>query len=459
MIDDILEFSRIETGRLTIEQHAFDLQLVVEEVAEQLQPHAETQGVELIVDFPPGVPRQLAGDGARIRQVLTKLAGNAVKFTPEGHVLIAVECAGGTPDRAQIRISVTDTGIGVAPEKLANLFREFTQGDASTTRRHGGTGLGLAICKQVVERMGGSIHAESSPGRGSKFWFDLSLTVPAQAPDTAPLTSLVGLRALIVDDNEVRRRVMREQVSNWGVRGTGLASSVEAPAEILAAQGRGDPYHFLIADSRMPDMDAASLAASVKSDPVHSPAVILLASMGGCNAVRGMEGSLVDACLVKPVRQSQLFEALARARSRRGLAALAVQVGWQAGHSPGSPAARVLVADDNAINQKVAVRMLEGLGLEADVSASGRAAVEMVRLKPYDLVLMDWQTPSTGGGEAAMEIRKGEPPERHTPMIAMTVETGADCLDGCLASGMDDILRKPIRMEELSAMLRRWIPA
>ena len=166
-----------------------------------------------------------------------------------------------------------------------------------------------------------------------------------------------------------------------------------------------------------------------------------------------------DACVVKPVRQSQLFEALARARSRRGLAALAAQVGWQAGHSPGSPAARVLVADDNAINQKVAVRMLESLGLEADVSASGRAAVEMVRLKAYDLVLMDWQTPSTGGGEAAMEIRKDEPPERHTPIIAMTVETGADCLDGCLASGMDDILRKPIRMEELSAALRRWIPA
>ncbi len=458
VIDDILEYSRVETGRLTIRYRAFDLQLVVEEVAEQFQLQAETQGVELIVDFPPDVPRHLAGDGGRIRQVLTNLVGNAVRFTPEGHVMIGVECDGGGQHSAHIGISVTDTGIGVAPGKLAKLFREFTQVDASTTRRHGGTGLGLAISKQLVELMGGSIHAESSPGRGSKFWFDLTLTVPAQAPDTTPTRSLVGLRALIVDDNEVRRRVMREQVSNWGVRGTGLASCVQAPAEILEAQRTGDPYHFLIANFQMPGMDAASLAASVKSDPVRSPAVILLASIGGCIEVRGMEGGHVDACLVKPVRQSQLFEALSSARSKRGLASLAAQVGSQVGPSPAHPAARVLVADDNAINQRAAVGMLQSLGLNVDVSASGVAAVEMLRLKRYDLVLMDWPAPSTGH-EAAMEIRKGEPPDRHIPIIAMTVETGADCLDGCLASGMDDILPKPIRMEDLSAALRRWIPA
>lgn len=172
-----------------------------------------------------------------------------------------------------------------------------------------------------------------------------------------------------------------------------------------------------------------------------------------------MEGTQVDACLVKPVRQSQLFEALSNARSKRDLAALAAQVGWQGGNSSSHSTARVLVADDNAINQKVAVRMLQSLGVSAEVSANGWAAVEMLRLKPYDLVLMDWQMPSTGGQEAAIEIRKGEPADRHTPIIAMTVESGADCLDGCLASGMDDILLKPIRMEELSATLRRWIPA
>jgi CheY-like chemotaxis protein len=307
--------------------------------------------------------------------------------------------------------------------------------------------------------MGGSIHAESSPGRGSKFWFDLTLTVPAQPPDTAPATSLAGLRALIVDENEVCRRVMREQVSNWGVRSTGLASSVQAPLEILAAQRTGDPYHFLIADLQMPGRDAASLAASIESDPVLRPALILLSSIGGCSVVRGMDGGHVDACLVKPVRQSQLFEALLSARSRRGLASLAAEVGSPSGPSPDHLAALVLVADDNAINRKAAVGMLESLGLNAEVAASGRAAVEMLRLKTYDLVLMDWQTPSTGVREAAIEIRKGEPPDRRTPIIAMTAETSADCLDDCLASGMDDILRKPIRMEDLSATLRRWIPA
>ena len=443
-----------------IKHRAFDLQLVVEEVAEQFQLQAETQGVELIVDFPPGVPRHVAGDGGRIRQILTNLVGNAVKFTPQGHVLIAVECASSGPYSTDIRISVTDTGIGVAPEKLANLFRKFTQADASTTRRHGGTGLGLAISKQLVELMGGSIHAESSPGRGSKFWFDLTLTVPAQPPgkmDSA--TNLVGLRALIVDHNEVRRRVMREQVSNWGLRGTGMANWVQAPAEILEAQRMGDPYHFLIANFQMPDMNAASLAAAVKSDPVRSPAVILLVSIGGCGEVRGMEGTSVDACLLKPLRQSQLFEALSSARSKRGLASLAARVGSQAELSPDRAAVRVLVADDNATNQKVAVSMLQNLGLHADLSAGGWAAVEKLRSKAYDLVLMDWQVPSTGVQEAAMEIRKREPPDRHIPIIAMTAETSADCLDDCLASGMDDILRKPIRMEDLSAALRRWIPA
>ena len=377
VIDEILEFSRIQTGRLRMEHHTFDLQSMVEEVAELSQLQAEAQGLDVIVDFSPGVPRHLAGDDGRIRQVLTNLAGNAVKFTPRGHVLIAVDCAGRAGHSAQIRISVSDTGTGVAQEKLASLFREFTQADTSRTRRHGGTGLGLAISKQLVELMGGSIHAESSPGRGSKFWFDLPLTVPAQAPcEMEPATKLVGLRALIVDRNVVRRRLTGEQISNWGVRGTGLASRDAAPAEILAAQRTGDPYHFLIVDVQMPEMDAASLAAVVRSDPAHGPAVILLTPAGGCREARGMEGIHVDACVAKPVRQSRLFEALSSAWSKRGLAALATHVdGYRGGRRP----ALVLVADDNAINQKVAVRMLESLGVNADVSANGDAAVEMAR--------------------------------------------------------------------------------
>src|ERR1017187_2212190 len=461
VIDDILEFSRIESGHLTILSHAFDLQLLVEEVAELLEPQAEARNLELIVDFPATVPRRLLGDDGRIREVLTNLAGNAVKFTQQGRVLIAVESASSPPGSAQIRISVTDTGIGIAPQQLANLFRRFTQADGSSTRRYGGAGLGLAISKELVALMGGEIHAESSPGRGSKFWFSLPLTLdPEPPPDPAPSTSLDRLRTLIVDDNEVNRRVVHLQVSRWGMRDTSFATSLQALEEIRAAQRTGDPYHFLIADFQMPDMDGASLAAAVKNDPAtHNTIVVMLASIGRWRELQGLDCAHVDACLVKPVRQSQLLEALSSAWSRRSLAALAAQVEQHAGRAPDHSPARVLVADDNAANRQAAVRMLESLGLRADVSANGREAVDMLRLLPYDLVLMDCQMPFMNGQEAAIEIRKREPPDHRTPIVAMTAETGATCLDDCLASGMDDILLKPVRREKLMATLHRWLPA
>jgi two-component system sensor histidine kinase/response regulator len=407
------------------------------------------------------VPRQLLGDDGRIREVLANLAGNAVKFTQQGRVLIAVECASSPPRGAQVRISVTDTGIGIAPQQLANLFQKFTQADASSTRRYGGAGLGLAISKELVALMGGEIHAESSPGRGSKFWFSLPLTLdPDPPPSPAPSTSLDRLRTLIVDDNEVNRRVVHLQVSRWGMRDTSFASSLQALEEIRTAQRTGDPYHFLIADFQMPDMDGASLAAAVKNDPAtHNTIVVMLASIGSWRELKRLDCAHVDACLVKPVRQSQLLEALSSAWSRRSLAALAAQVEQHAGRAPDHSAARVLVADDNAANRQAAVRMLESLGLRADVSANGREAVDMLRLLPYDLVLMDCQMPFMNGQEAAIEIRKREPPDRRTPIVAMTAETGADCLDDCLASGMDDILLKPVRREKLMATLHRWLPA
>jgi CheY-like chemotaxis protein len=283
---------------------------------------------------------------------------------------------------------------------------------------------------------------------------------PQPPPHTAPSSNLEGLRTLIVDPNEVHRRVVHEQVSSWGMRGASLAGGVQALEEIRAAQRTGDPYHFLIADFQLPDMDGAALAAAVKSGPAtRNTIVVMLASIGSWPEVRRREGAHVDACLVKPIRQSQLFEALSSAWSKRSLAALAAQLEPRAERAPHHSPGRVLVADDNAVNRKVAVRMLESLGLTADVSANGREAVEMLLLLPYDLVLMDCQMPFMNGPEAAIEIRQREPPDRHTPIIAMTAETGAECLDDCLASGMDDILLKPIRMETLRATLHRWLPA
>jgi signal transduction histidine kinase/CheY-like chemotaxis protein len=461
VINDILDFSSIDAGRLTVEPQAFDLRLLVEQVAELWEPQADAKNLEIIVDFPPHVPRRLVGDAGRIRQVLTKLTGNAVKFTHKGHVRISVECAGRMPDNVQIRMSVADTGIGVAPEKLALLFRKFTQADPSTTRHYGGAGLGLAISKQLVELMGGSIHAESSPGEGSQFWFSLPLKVdPEPWLITVPSGRLDGLRTLIVGDSEVNRQMVCEHISGSGMRHTSFANGVEALEAVRAAQCAGDPYHFLIADFQVPGMDGVALAAAVKNDlPIQKTIVVMLASIGNWREIRRLVGTHADACLVKPVRQSQLLEALSNAWSKRSLAALATEVETLSKHASDHSPARVLVADDNVISQKVAVRMLENLGLRADVSANGLEAVEMLRLLPYDLVLMDCQMPMMNGQEAATEIRKREPPGRHTPIIAMTAEAGADCLDSCLASGIDDLMLKPIRMEVLMSTLHRWLPA
>ena len=461
VVDDILDFSRIETGRLIIKAHAFDLQLLVEEVAESLAPEAEARQLELVVDFPPGVPRQLVGDDEHIHQVLANLARNAVKFTNKGHVRIAVECLSREQHCAQICISVTDTGVGVAPRQLTDIFRLFAQADNSNASLPSGTGLGLAICKELVVLMGGEIHAESSLDRGSKFWFSLSLTVdPEPPPLPASSTSLARLRVLIVDHNEVHRRAVHQQVWRWGMRGTSFAATLPALEEIRAAQRTGDPYQFLIADFQMPGMDGASLAAAIRNDPAtHNTIVVMLASAAGWREAQRLDCSQVDAWLVKPVRQSQLLEALSSAWSKRSLAALAMQVERHAGCAPDCSPARVLVADDNAANRSAAVRMLESLGLRADASANGQEALEMLRLLPYDLVLMDCQMPFGNGQEAAIEIRRREAPDHRTPIVAMTAETGADCLDDCLASGMDDILRKPVRRDKLMATLHRWLPA
>jgi signal transduction histidine kinase/CheY-like chemotaxis protein len=461
VIDDILDFSRIATGRLALEPRAFDLHSLVEEVAQVLGPHAESQRLELIVDFPASVPRHFLGDAARIHQVLTNLAGNAVKFTQKGHVLIAVECDTATPDGAQIRLSVTDTGIGVAPEQLANLFQGFNQADNTTTRRYGGTGLGWAISKQLVELMGGSIHAESSPGQGSRFWFTLPLAaVPRPPASPTPPSNLQGLRVLIVDHNEVTRRVLRRQVSSWGMRAVTCAGGLQALKEVATAQQSGDPYHFLIADFQMPDVDGASLATALKSDPAtHTVTLVMLVSIGNWREGQRLAGALDYECLLKPTRQSQLFETLSGAWSKRSLMALAARLEPPPLRAPGHSPARVLVADDNVVNRKAAVRMLESIGLRAHASANGSEAVEMLLRTPYDLVLIDCRMPLSNGHKAAAEIRKREEPNRHTPIVAMTAESGADCLDDCLASGVDDVLLKPVGIEQLRATVLRWLPA
>ena len=467
VINDILDFSKIEAGKLAIESFPFDLRLVMEEVNEMLAPRAQDKLLDLVLEYSPLVPRHFVGDAGRIRQVVTNLVGNAVKFTATGYVLIRVESAGEQEGRAAIRVSVEDTGPGIPTNKMDTLFREFSQVDASTTRKYGGTGLGLAISKQLVELMGGAVGVESVSGEGSRFWFTLPLTLDAQ-PHAAPVPAddLRGLRVMIVDDIEVNRRVLHEQITSWQMRnGSFPDAGGVIPALRLAAEA-GDPYQFVLLDYQMPGMDGASLAAAIKADPaLAGTSLIMLTSIGQWSEVRSGAGGAIDACLVKPVRQSQLLNTLATTWSKKLLAGAPppaksrIQTGEikldLAREFAGSQI-RVLVAEDNIVNQKVATRMLEKLGLRADVAANGREAVEMCELLSYDVVFMDCHMPEMDGYAATREIRRRAGASGRMAIIAMTAEAMEGCRAQCIGAGMDDYIVKPVKLEELLGALRKW---
>jgi len=463
VINDILDFSKIEAGRLSIESHPFDLRVLVEEVAEMLQPQAEEKKLDIVVYYPASAPRNFMGDSSRIRQVLVNLAGNAVKFTHGGHVLFSIECLPSENLNQMVTLSVTDTGIGIPPEKVKALFQKFSQVDASTTRRYGGTGLGLAISKQLVEMMGGTIWVRSAPGEGSTFSFALPLPCDGQPSTTEPAASaLQGLRALIVDDNEINRRVIKEHTATWGMESSCFGSSPRALEELRAAASGGSPYHFVIADYHMPEMNGVHLASAIKSDPkTRNSIVAMLTSMNGWRNCRDGHGDCVDVCLVKPVRQAQLLRALVSARSKQmadSLAALADATDTSSSKAAEAGPVRVLVAEDNVANQKVLVRMLESAGLRADVAGTGREAVDMLRLIPYDLVLMDCQKPEMSGHQAVREIRLREGAGLRTPIVSMKTDYQDRCGQRCLECGMNDSLVKPVRVQDLLKVIKRLVP-
>jgi PAS domain S-box-containing protein len=461
VINDILDFSRIEAGKLHIELAPFDLPLVIEEVNEMLAHRAEDNDVDLIVEYPRTAPRGFIGDAGRIRQILTNLVGNAVKFTEHGDVAISVECESRDDRRASMRISVRDTGIGIAADKLTTLFEKFSQVDGSPTRRYGGTGLGLAISKQLAELMGGTIGVRSVPGEGSTFWFTVPLPLGPEL-NPAPAAELEGLRVLIVDDNDLNRRVLHEQVSHWGLRDTRFASPGEVIPAMREARASDDPYHFVLLDYQMPEMDGASLAAAIKADPeIRDTSLIMLTSVGHLSEVRTLEGADVDASLVKPVRQWQLLNALSTSWAKRTGAPVverkASGVAAPVAESFEGSGIRVLLAEDNIVNQKVAARMLERLGLRTDVAADGREAVAMFQLAWYDLILMDCQMPEMDGYAATEAIRTIERGERRVTIVAMTAEAIGGARERCLSAGMDDYIAKPVKFESLVEVLRKWV--
>ncbi len=460
VLNDILDFSKIEAGKVELETTEFDLQEVVEEVGRLLAESAQSKGLELVTYCQAGMPTLVRGDPGRFRQVLLNLVGNAVKFTERGEVVVRANRVEESAESIVVRVEVVDTGIGIDPARQEHLFGAFTQADASTTRRYGGTGLGLALVKRLVELLGGEIGLKSEPGRGSTFWFTVPLMKqpparPAPAP-AAPL--LAGVRVLVADDNETNRLILAEQLGSWGARSCAVAGAQDALEELRAAARSRHPYRLAILDMQMPEMGGLELAHAIAADPALAALDVLVLSSGVelTEAERRQNG--IRLSLMKPVRQSELHAALTRVvaggeerRSGRP------QQGSLAASSHEGSRGRILVAEDNAVNQTVAMAMVRKLGYQADLARDGREAVEAVFGRDYEAVLMDCQMPGMDGYQATAEIRRREAERGHVPIIAMTASAMAGDRERCLAVGMDDYVSKPIHLEDMEAVLARWV--
>lgn len=460
-ITDVLDFSKIEAGKLEIDLIDFDLRSAVEQAVSLLAARAQAKGLELACLVHHDVPTSLRGDPGRLRQVLTNLLGNAIKFTEKGEVILRARLAKETEEAVVVRFEITDTGIGIPPQVREGLFQPFMQADSSTTRKYGGTGLGLAISKDIVQLLGGEIGVESELGKGSTFWFAMPLDKQMENTPALPLPrgDIQGLRVLVVDDNAPNRTILRSQIVSRGMASDVAESGPVALEMLRAAVNRNEPYHVGILDMQMPDMDGVELARAIKDDPaLETVRLILLTSFGQPGDAKAAHQAGAAAYLMKPVRESQLFECIARvmgAPTERAAAPLITRHNLQEEKARALP--RVLIAEDNTLNQKVAAGMLEEIGYKADVASTGREAVDAVSRIAYDLVLMDCEMPQTDGYAATAQIRQREGTARHTPIIAMTAHATDNHREKCLAAGMDDCISKGVKLEELKALLQRWI--
>jgi CheY-like chemotaxis protein/HPt (histidine-containing phosphotransfer) domain-containing protein len=464
IINDILDFSKVEAGRLELESAPFDLRNTIEDVSDLLFQRAQAKELELVSIIADDVPTALLGDEGRIRQILVNLLGNAIKFTDAGEVGVRVKLATTTEPRTRLRFEVWDTGAGIPVEVQSKLFTAFTQADVSITRRYGGTGLGLAIVKQLAGIMHGTVGLDSVVGHGTTFWVELELERQASdASASAEYPSLAGRRALVVDDNETNREVLLSYLREWGFEAQAVADGGVALPVAIDAADRNQPFALALLDFKLPGMNGIELARALRAVPkLAGMRVVLLTSLGqpgnGSGATAG-----IDASLTKPVRKRALegvLRAVMASDEPREPAAAPVSSS-DAAFILSAPAARILVVDDNLVNQHVIVAMLRRFGCGADVVGNGRLAVEAVARTAYDLVLMDCQMPVLDGYAATREIRAreaGAQPTRHTPVIALTAEALQGERERCLAAGMDDYLSKPLRPPQLAAALRRWLP-
>jgi PAS domain S-box-containing protein len=450
VINDVLDFSKIEAGRLDLEEHPFDLRECVESAMDVVAPSAAAKGLDLAYVLDPGTPEALVGDATRLRQILLNLLNNAVKFTERGEVVLTVTAEPVSADddgRYRIHFAVGDTGIGIPEEQMERLFESFSQVDTSTTRRYGGSGLGLAISRRLSEFMGGTSWAESRVGEGSTFHFTIEAEAaprPVRTYERGPTEPLAGKRVLILDDNATNRHILRAQTESWGM----LPRDTGSPAEALQWIRRGDPFDVAILDMQMPEMDGIAVAREIRR---HRDAgrlrLMLLTSLGRREAADDVEFA---AHLTKPIRTSQLYDSLIEALGGPALVRAEQRAPSDASVTPAD--LRVLVVEDNAVNQQLALLLLRKLGYEADVAGNGVEALEVLGGQAYDVVLMDVQMPEMDGLEATRQIHERWPSARPR-IIAATANATTEERERCLAAGMDDYLSKPIRIDELAAAL------
>ena len=470
LINDILDFSKIEAGKLAIEKLEFDLHNLLDDFATVMAPRAQEKGLELVCALAPNVPQHLVGDPGRLRQILTNLVGNAIKFTPQGEVAIRVGVESETPDTVVLRFSVRDTGIGIPRDKLDLLFEKFGQLDSSTTRRFGGTGLGLAISKQLAEMMGGRVGVSSDPGLGSDFWFTVAFapaSASARAKSPALPRNLAGVRVLIVDDNATNREILMTRLASWAMRPEEVADGPSALAALWRAVSEGDAFRVAIIDMHMPGMDGEALGRAIKADArLGDTRLVMMTSLGVRGDARHFEQLGFGGYLTKPMRLETLRGVLSLALTDRGPAAQPPQ-GIATRHSAtdllgrfSGRKSRILLAEDNVTNQQVALGILHKLGLEADVVADGAQVLDALARRPYDLVLMDLQMPEIDGLQTARLIRSAESKvlDYQVAIVAMTAHAMQGDRERCLEAGMNDYVSKPIAPRQLSEVLDLWLP-
>ncbi|MGA3006441.1 MAG: response regulator, partial [Opitutaceae bacterium] len=460
VINDILDFSKIEAGKLELERADFSPRNAVEDVLEILSERAQRKHIELAGWIDDDVPAELVGDVGRFRQILINLVNNAIKFTDEGEVFVKVSLVKKDATSVEMRVEISDTGVGMTSEASKKLFRSFTQVDTSAARRHGGTGLGLAISKQLVDLMGGSIGVESEPSRGSTFWFTAVFGASSQSsPPPGDKDEFEGKRVLIVDDNLTNRRVLSHLLHGWGVM-TEEASNGEGALKCIRDAGQaGRPFDLAILDYQMPEMNGIDLAGRIRGEKAIPRFPLLLLSSALDRDHREPIKQL-EFCAVfqKPVRQATLRRALQKSWAVAGEAGSRQEEAAPASANiKTGVVARILIAEDNIVNQTLARRMVEKLGHKADVVANGSEAIDALALIEYDLILMDCQMPEMDGYQAAMEIRKGEKNGSHLPIVAMTANAVEGEKDRCLAAGMDDYITKPVRIQDLVKAIHRWV--